>query len=714
MPIKAVLKRFSLPATQTFGLASESESALPVVSLYRPHMISIPVSPYCEVARWVLDRLAIPYREDCHVPVFHVLAARKVGGGGVVPVLDTADALLRDARQVVNYYEARCPKPLRLYPDDAAARDDAKQLFDSFFDEFGVAVRAWAYAYMLPHNRAASIRVWTYRAPWFERLLVPLVFPLLVRAMRSELKLKPDSIPRERARMDATFDEIETRLADGRRYLTGERFTAADLALAALAAPAVLPAEYGGPLPTLEELPPAMRADVETMRARPAGQFILRLYHEERPHPAVDPVAAGTHEPGNRFKDKLLNVVTGPRLLRPVFKLLRRVAPVLVVGKTALLTRHADVLEVLSRDTDFTIAEINEKRINAMDGPFILGMDRSPQYEREESTLREAVRRDDLERIRRFVAGSADELVAAARPQGRIDVVNGLARLVAMRVVESYFGIPAPDEPTMLRWMRDIFHDIFANPASDERVHADALKSCVELRNHMDQVIARRKAQLGQPDQPDDVLGRLLALQNDAHAWLDDASVRRNLGGMILGAVDTTSKFVTLAIDELLRRPAAFAGARAAANAGDLAAVRRHAYEAVRFNPHHPAQVRHCGRETEIAAGTPRAHRLKAGTSVFVATLSAMFDPEQFPAPDDFRGDREVEYLHFGYGLHRCFGRAINDVQIPELVGALVRLPNLRRAAGSAGQVAHDGPFPERLILAFDGGDVIAAGGNGR
>jgi len=130
--------------------------------------------------------------------------------------------------------------------------------------------------------------------------------------------------------------------------------------------------------------------------------------------------------------------------------------------------------------------------------------------------------------------------------------------------------------------------------------------------------------------------------------------------------------------------------------------MRNYVYEAVRFNPHHPVQARFCKQETEIASGTSRARKIPAGASVFVATLSAMFDPAVFVEPKTFRVDREVEYLHFGYGMHRCFGRAINGVQIPELVATLVRLPNLRRAPRSAGRVAFDGPFPDRLILEFD------------
>jgi cytochrome P450 len=520
--------------------------------------------------------------------------------------------------------------------------------------------------------------------------------------MRRSLKLQPDSVTKQRAAIDGILDQVETLLLDGRRFLMGERWTAADLAFVTLAAPLVLPSEYRGPMPTLAELPAAMRADIEQFCARPAGKFILRVYRDERPSAAVDPVATGNHQPGNTFKDKLFNRLTSPSLLRPVFTVLRRMFPILVRGKFALVTRHADVIEVLTRDTDFTIAEINEARFAQADGPFILGMDRSTQYDIEAATLREVVRADDLERIRDRVKQNAFELTAAAQPFGKIDVVNGLARVVATRTVGEYFGVPAPDEPTMMRWMRDVFHELFANPTSDAAVHRDFLRSGGELRDYMDQVIAARKSHLNEPDQPDDVLGRLLLLQNADHAWLDDRSVRRNLGGLIVGAAETTSKFVTLAIDELLRRPAALAGATQAAIVDDRQLLRNYVYEAVRFNPHHPVQARFCKHEAVIAAGTSRARKIPAGASVFVATLSAMFDEEVFVQPKLFRVDREAEYLHFGYGMHRCFGRAINGVQIPQLVAALLQLPNLRRSSGSGGRVVFDGPFPDRLVLEFD------------
>jgi cytochrome P450 len=402
------------------------------------------------------------------------------------------------------------------------------------------------------------------------------------------------------------------------------------------------------------------------------------------------------------FKERLVNWLVSPGLLRPVFRLLRSVCPILVLGKRAVITRHADIVEVLSRDTDFTISEVNQAHFAAIDGPFFLGMDRSEEYEREAGTMRKVVRADDLDRIRVFVTESARALVEAARPQGEIDVVRGLARVVPIRLVESYFGIPAPDDPTMMRWMRAIFYDLFGNLTGDSRVHEAAVRASEELRRHADSVIAGRQLLRGAPNQPDDVLGRLLALQDATHSWIDSAFVRRNLRGLIIGAVETTSKCVTLAVDELLRRPNELANARKAALTDDLGTVRAYAYEALRFNPHQPGQLRFCRSETELAKGTPRARRIPAGTTVIPATFSAMFDPDHFAQPDQFRVDRGVEYLHFGYGLHRCFGYHINGVQIPALLAALLRLPNLRRAAGHRGRINYDGPFPDRLILEFD------------
>ena len=74
------------------------------------------------------------------------------------------------------------------------------------------------------------------------------------------------------------FDFAAGLLADGRRYLCGDRFGAADLTFAALSAAVIVPPRYGVALPQPGVLPPHTAALVERAREHPAGRFALSLF----------------------------------------------------------------------------------------------------------------------------------------------------------------------------------------------------------------------------------------------------------------------------------------------------------------------------------------------------------------------------------------------------------------------------------------------------
>jgi glutathione S-transferase len=78
------------------------------------------------------------------------------------------------------------------------------------------------------------------------------------------------------------LDHVARLLEDGRPYLCGERFTAADLTFAALSASLVVPPQYGVPLPQPELMAPATAALVRRAREHPAGQFALELFARHR------------------------------------------------------------------------------------------------------------------------------------------------------------------------------------------------------------------------------------------------------------------------------------------------------------------------------------------------------------------------------------------------------------------------------------------------
>jgi cytochrome P450 len=390
--------------------------------------------------------------------------------------------------------------------------------------------------------------------------------------------------------------------------------------------------------------------------------------------------------------------------IRVGFRALRQFAPVLVLGKTAVVSRHDDCVEVFRRDEDFTISELNAPVMDRVNGPFILGMDRGEQYDRENGILERCVHPGDLDRIRQLVRTTVTGLVDAARPHGRVEVVNGLARVSAARVVSEYFGIAGPDEATLMRWMRSIFYETFMNVTRDPGVQKAGEASGAEFHAYVHRLIAERRAQIaGDGGAPDDFFTRLVRLASEPETQLSDEGIIRNIGGVVVGALDTTSKATTHAVYELLRRPDVLVEARQADRSGGGEALTPFVLEALRFNPLNPALARKAARDTVIAAGTRREHKVPAGCLVYLAIGGAMFDAEAFPEPDRFRTDRpQSAYLHFGHAMHTCFGEHVNVVQMPEIVSALVKLDNLRLAPGQEGRIVYDGPFPDRLLVDFD------------
>jgi glutathione S-transferase len=248
-------------------------------------LITMPHSHYAEKARWALDWLSLPYREEPHVPLLHRLPTTR-NGGRSVPVLLHGDSRFVDSTDILVHADACCGGG-RLYPLEPSLRSEVEALEEQFDTVLGPHTRRWAYAQMLPDRRLLR-RMMSRGVPWLEASLLPMMMPIVVPAVRSAFRITPESAERSRQRVREVFQEVDERLSGGRRFLVGERFTAADLTFAALASPVLLPALCGAAYPDVDEVPPTMREEVLRLRDTDAGRFALRLYSQERVRPPSD------------------------------------------------------------------------------------------------------------------------------------------------------------------------------------------------------------------------------------------------------------------------------------------------------------------------------------------------------------------------------------------------------------------------------------------
>ncbi len=255
-------------------------------------LITIRLSHYNEKARWALDRFGVAYDEEPWMPVLHfigsgkVLLPRRRGSADrqstrlSTPILVTEDRTLTDSSDIVGFVSRHVDDPTRSLHWSS----EAIELDRHFSGRFGADTRRLAYHYLLPEQEL--LEQLAYRSVGLVQARAWIAMsPLIRKALVEKLQIRPDKAARSRSRVLAEFAAIDARLADGRPYLCGDRFSVADLSFASLAALSLLvqPEEgYGAWLPSFDQTPPEGAALARQLRATRAGEFVLRMFAEER------------------------------------------------------------------------------------------------------------------------------------------------------------------------------------------------------------------------------------------------------------------------------------------------------------------------------------------------------------------------------------------------------------------------------------------------
>src|SRR3954469_5690077 len=235
-----------------------------------------------EQARMLLRYYGVPYCEHDHLVPFVLLPVKLHGGEGGVPFVYGHGVKVTSPQPIAQYYDQSVPDDYKLIPTDPAAAAQFQADWALYNGTMSGGTAIFAYYHLLPQGRLMA-PIFAEPTSWFERLIMPVFYPIMRMLISKKLNLTPERAEAAHAKILSSFAETDKRVADGRLYLNGDRMTLDDIALAAAAAPVLLPRGIGFKLPTLEQMPPPMRTLMEQLRGTPTAAFVQRFYSEGLP-----------------------------------------------------------------------------------------------------------------------------------------------------------------------------------------------------------------------------------------------------------------------------------------------------------------------------------------------------------------------------------------------------------------------------------------------
>jgi len=238
-------------------------------------LYQFPISHFCEKARWALDYKNIPYKTKNLLPGPHVKQVMSIAKRPEVPVLKHKNNVIQHSDKIIDYLDKTFPDKC-LTPADEECRKKSLE-WEAFVDkEVGINIRTFFYHTLIKHPKLL-IPIFTYKGPWYGKILMKFFFPTLRIKMIKLMRINNETAAQAKQDLKLAIDKINLHLSEN-KFLAGDQFSRADLAAASLLAPLVQPEKYGLPWPS--PLPPALQTTIDEWSSE--LEWVRHLYNEYR------------------------------------------------------------------------------------------------------------------------------------------------------------------------------------------------------------------------------------------------------------------------------------------------------------------------------------------------------------------------------------------------------------------------------------------------
>ena len=239
-------------------------------------LYQFPLSHYCEKARWLLDFKDLDYTVKNLFPGAHRPLSLWRANSNTLPLLRDGKEWIGDSSEIAFYLDAKYVlRPLLSSKPNERSR---AMTIEELAGQAGVHVRRWAYSEILDEPAVMDIMLddYPYAKPFKKQLS-----PFIRKGVTRLYKVYPEKSAESFDKMMQAINQLEQMLQqNGGHYFVGENLGLADIAVASMFAP--LLALPDTPWETLKPTNARMQGIYDELLARPFGQWIARVYREER------------------------------------------------------------------------------------------------------------------------------------------------------------------------------------------------------------------------------------------------------------------------------------------------------------------------------------------------------------------------------------------------------------------------------------------------
>ncbi|GAA2232195.1 cytochrome P450 [Streptomyces nogalater] len=273
-------------------------------------------------------------------------------------------------------------------------------------------------------------------------------------------------------------------------------------------------------------------------------------------------------------------------------------------------------------------------------------------------------------RLAALTAELLDALEAAGADGGVVDLRDGLAHPLPMRMIAELLGVPEELRPDAARLIADFMDTSDPSPEVAASVRE-------RVGSVLGALIAYRRAHPG-----DDITTELIRVRDEDGDRLSDEELLHTLLLVVGAGFETTVNLIGNAVVALLTGPEQLAAVRAG-KIGWGAVVD----ETLRVHPSIAAlPLRFAVEELAVGGVT-----IPAGDAIITTYAASGLDPAHYgPDAAVFDAARAAEdHMAFGIGVHRCIGAPLARLEALTALPALFsRFPALRLAC-PAGELRH-------------------------